>query len=74
MSTTSAWRLVQRYAQQTGIGPVNTHTFRWFVGSELMRRRGLGEAQRALGHRRAAALVERYGRDEPGRGVTDGLY
>ena len=65
---------MQRYAEQAGIGHVNTHAFRWFVGSELMRQRGLGEAQRALGHRRAAALVERYGRDEPGGGVTDGLY
>lgn len=73
MSCTSAWRLVQRYAEQAGIEGVSTQTFRWFVGSELWRRCGPAEAQRALGLRRAQGLAGRYGAAAAG-GVTDGLY
>ena len=73
MSPTSAWRAVQRYAQQAGLGGVGTQAFRWFVGSELMRRRGVAEAQRALGLRRSEA-THRYGAQAPQGGITDGFY
>ena len=73
MSPTSAWRAVQRYAEQAGLGGVGTQAFRWFVGSELVRRCGVAEAQRALGLRRSEA-AQRYGMPEPQGGLTDGLY
>ena len=74
MSTTSAWRLVQRYVEQAGIGPVSTHAFRGFVGRELIRRRGLGEAQRALGHKRMETTAQYDVLEELEGGLTDGLY
>ncbi|ETX05547.1 tyrosine-type recombinase/integrase [Candidatus Entotheonella palauensis] len=74
MSRTSAWCLVQGYAQQVGLAHVKPHDFRHFVGTELTRRHGIRQAQLALGHKRIETTVQHYVLDELEGGLTDGLY
>ncbi|WP_089945560.1 tyrosine-type recombinase/integrase [Candidatus Entotheonella palauensis] len=74
MSRTSAWRLVQRYAEQVGLEHVKPHDFRRFVGTELTRQRGIRQAQRALGHQRIETTAQHYVLDELEGGLTDELY
>jgi len=51
LSRTSAWRIVQCYAKPIGLEHVKPHDFRRFVGTELTRKRGIHQAQKALGTR-----------------------
>jgi integrase/recombinase XerD len=74
LSRTSAWRLVQRYAQQVGLAGVKPQDFRRFVGCALTCRRGLRQAQRALGHKRIETTVQQCVAAELEGGLTDGLY
>ncbi|ETW93000.1 MAG: hypothetical protein ETSY1_41160 [Candidatus Entotheonella factor] len=74
MSRTSAWRLVQRYAEEVGLEHVKPHDFRRFVGTELTRQRGIRQAQRALGHQRIETTAQHYVLDALEGGLTDGLY
>jgi integrase/recombinase XerD len=74
LSRTSAWRLVQRYAQLVGLVGVKPQDFRRFVGCELTRRCGLRQAQRALGHKRLETTAQQCVAEELDGGMTDGLY
>lgn len=74
MSRTSAWRLVQRYAEQVGLAGVGPQALRRFVGCELARRRGLRLAQQVLGHQRIASTAQQCLGEEVEGGITDGLY
>ncbi len=73
MSRTSAWRLVQRYAEQVGLAHVKPHDFRRFAGTELVRQQGIHQAQRALGHKRIETTAQHYLFDERESDLTNGL-
>ena len=74
LSRTGAWRIVQRYARQVGLADIKPHDFRRFVGTQLTARRGIRQAQRALGHKRIETTAQHYVLDELEGGLTDGLY
>jgi hypothetical protein len=57
-----------------GLTHVKPQDFRRFVGCELTRRRGLRQAQRALGHRRIETTAQQCVAEELEGGLTDGLY
>jgi integrase/recombinase XerD len=73
MHLSSAWRVVARYARQSGLQHVSPHSLRRFVGTELAKR-DLRQAQHALGHARIETTARHYVLDELAGGLTDGLY
>ena len=73
MHLSAAWRVVARYARQSGLAHVSPHSFWRFVGTELARR-DLRQAQRALGHARIETTARHYVLDDLAGGLTEGLY
>lgn len=66
--------MVQRYAEQAGLGGVDTQALRSFVGAEFVCRHGLTKAQQVLGHKWIAMTAQQYVGEEGKGGLTDGLY
>jgi site-specific recombinase XerD len=73
LDRSTAWRVVQHYAQAIGLAHVSPHAFRRFVGTELAKR-DIRQAQKALGHARIETTARHYVLDELAGGLTDGLY
>jgi site-specific recombinase XerD len=73
MHVSSAWRVVARYARQSGLRDISPHSFRRFVGTELAKK-DIRQAQKALGHARIETTARHYVLDELAGGLTDGLY
>jgi integrase/recombinase XerD len=74
LSTTSAWRIVQRYGRRVGLPSLKTHAFRAFVGAMLTQRYGLRQAQAMLGHKRIESTARGYVPEHVAVGLTDGWY
>ena len=58
MSGVSAWRTVQKYANQVGLAHIKPHDFRRFVGTQLATRKGVHVAQQVLGHKDPSTPVQ----------------
>ena len=74
MSTVSAWRTVQHYADAVGLQHVKPHDFRRFVGTQLAAKKGVHVAQKVLGHKDARTTLQNYVLSELAEDVTEGLY
>jgi integrase/recombinase XerD len=73
LSTVSAWRIIQGYADRAGLAHVKPHDFRRFVGTQLAKK-DIRKAQKALGHKRLETTARHYVLDELEPGLTDNLY
>jgi integrase/recombinase XerD len=70
----SAWRIVTSYARALGFHDVSPHVFRRFVGTAIATKKGIRQAQKALGHARIETTVRHSVLDDLTGGLTDGLY
>ena len=68
-----AWLLVQGYAAGCGLAHVKPHDFRRFVASQLIKRHGIREAQKALGHK-SIETTQRYDTNTMAVGISDDLF
>jgi integrase/recombinase XerD len=73
ITSKTAWRVVRKYAEATGLPNVKSHDFRRFVGTQLAKK-DLRAAQLALGHKRLETTARHYVLDELAPGLTDGLH
>jgi len=70
----SAWEMVKRYAEAVGVSHVKPHDFRRFVGTRLVKERGIRAAQQALGHKSIETTARNYDLSSLERGMTENLY
>ena len=70
----SAWEMVKRYAETVGVPHVKPHDFRRFVGTRLVKERGIRAAQQALGHKSIETTARNYDLSSLERGMTEDLY
>ena len=73
MHLSSAWRVVARYARQSGLQHISPHSLRRFVGTQVAKK-DLRQGQKILGHADIGITARHYLLDELAGGLTDGLF
>ena len=77
MSAVGAWKLVKKYAGRVDpqLGKtIKPHDFRRFVGTQLVQTKGVGVAQKVLGHKDARTTLNHYDLSEVQANATEGLF
>jgi integrase/recombinase XerD len=77
MSAVGAWKLVRKYAGRVDpqLGKtIKPHDFRRFVGTQLVRTKGVDVAQKVLGHADARTTLNNYVLPEDDPTATEGLF
>jgi integrase len=72
ISPEGAWQVVKKIAEPL-IPDVKPHDFRRFVGTQLIKQKGLTHAQKALGHKDSSTTTK-YDLSEIEPGATDNLF
>jgi integrase len=72
ISPQGAWKVVKEIAEPF-IPDVKPHDFRRFVGTQLIKQKGLTHAQKALGHKDISTTVK-YDLSDIEAGATDNLF
>ena len=69
------WGLAQRRSRfDLPVYRVKPHDFRRFVGTRLVKERGIRAAQQALGHKSIETTARNYDLSSLERGMTENLY
>lgn len=73
LSAKAVWEVVKEYARQVeGMEHISPHSFRYYVGTEVTRKKGIRTAQITLGHKNIST-TQLYDIAQLTVGVTDDL-